>query len=327
MAYIRSGNPRDIIIVYVETIPTLTFTSWYPGQPRNSVVSTSQSEFSEDPASQSDICIDTTNCMPQSSINIDQYIIKDKHRHMEFKQRGTLPSLSDKSDSTSDATEVDYTDSYSDMSASELWELPLNQPQDQQNLPNFDIVIEDYSKLSDFEKSVTDLNHNNMKCIDTLDYGDTKNKWKEDTIPEHVDKSYDVVTNLFEPPLQKTELHVTTTTTTTNNLSAGEKESADSLSPNDLEKLKLIATRLNLQTRRGSYTTWRNKLAQVTSDKNIKADQSSETEYTKEDKPDTSNQSDEEKLRMKPRSIAESLAFIKSELVGSILYKTMIKII
>lgn len=102
------------------------------------------------------------------------------------------------------------------------------------------------------------------------------------------------------------------------------------LSPNDLTKLKVIAAKLNLQTRRASYVTWRNKLTAVAcieddshirlSTSNIDHSTSSEFGISPGDSCQTTadRRSDDQECcgtATKRGNISESLSFIRSELV------------
>lgn len=324
----KTNIPRDIIIVYVETIPTLTFTSWYPGQSRGSVASSNQSDLSIDLYSQSDKASDNIDigCLSVSNINIDQYLMKDKHTTLESSFDGALTHADNKSDLES---ELDYAEGlFSDMSTESHWEYSHHQkstkPQDCSDIPCLDIVIEDYSSQTILgkleESSTSDLNHNTMKCIDLLDYGNmtSNKKWIDSQSELTKDKLSQENGSTIQTNDEKTKPSIVDDfkyTKTDSKLS--DPELSETLSPNDFEKLKSIATRLNLQTRRGSYTMWRNKLAQATLEK--KALQQSQTDNIKEKSMsalESHNQSDEEKLRMKPKWIGETLAFIRSELVG-----------
>ena len=331
MARSRLNIPRDIIIVYVETIPTLTFTSWYPGQSRGSVDSSNQSDLSIDLCSQSDKTSDNIDIssLAESNINIDQYLVKDKHSTLESSSVGVLTHLDNNSDQES---EVEYTTDFSsDMSSDSHWDSSHINPTKSQNITDvscLDIVIEDYSSATLLgkleETSDTDINHNTMKCIDLLDYGNLKSckSWMDSPSETAKDKQQleEVKTLSKTDDLKSTEIEFKIS-------SADSKLSdpllSDSLSPNDFEKLKIIATRLNLQTRRGSYTMWRNKLAQVMLDKKSQQqyDNSDVTEDIKTlsatSHQPSSNQSDEEKLRTKPQRISDTLAFIRSELVSN----------
>ena len=91
------------------------------------------------------------------------------------------------------------------------------------------------------------------------------------------------------------------------NLTSTKKDDSDTISPNDFDKLKCIANKLNLQTRRGSYLTWRSRLTESPC-------LEEETE-TKRRRLSSANKSDDEKLGVAQR-ITEALAFIRSELVS-----------
>lgn len=109
-----------------------------------------------------------------------------------------------------------------------------------------------------------------------------------------------------------------------------ETDTKGRLSPNDFDKLKIIADRLNLETRRNSFVTWHNNLL---SKRQQKTPMTPRTILDRD-----SNQPDDQKLLKHSlkskrgskkgaetpsmtahRRISESLALIKSDLVGSLL--------
>lgn len=99
-----------------------------------------------------------------------------------------------------------------------------------------------------------------------------------------------------------------------------------SLSQNDLDKLKVIAVRLNLQTRRGSYMTWRNKLVSTLCGQGENEDNVEDLLVTKDVNENSVKEDEGEKLKSRAennelmiakwQNMHKSIDFIHSELVS-----------
>ena len=233
-----------------------------------------------------------------------------------------------------DQTQTDVTDYSSDQ------DIMQNSCQHPELLSSVEIIIEDCDTQegtdddSSYSKHIDDQENNNI---------DVTGKWQQRTAlaKSLVEQRYTDNTAILplapideerRSPLLWHKLSISTSE------EAASKEGyGDALSPNELEKIKGIAKRLNLQTRRGSYVTWRNKLSRTLSNEltSIESNESSYRErLTSMNSVDsthsctsdssnlnslTFNKSDDEKLNSSvgpTGRISEALSFIKSELVS-----------
>lgn len=292
----------DKPITFVEqTIPTLTMQYFTPSQSHDSLLSSSQSDQGLYLTTESAESISTTSYYT----GID--------RDSEDSEKGNCNTGSEISENElieqnrEELQEADMTLEINKLNSAEDYH---------KELPCLKIIIDDFDK----QKFNGDINSNLVVKDDSSD--NKTCKWHEVSEKElnayegsNITPPPSTWLNPLEEPATSTleHSHIDQTTDTPNSREPPDRcaEPDQSLSGNDLEKLKLLATRLKLQTRRGSYTMWRDKLSQAVSSPTSRQPS---TRHTSDSHDTQSSIHTSDSLSTSNR-LQEKLQFLRDELV------------